>query len=264
MISSWILFSLPGMLSLEHVDVVQHSIWGDRNWVMIFQVNDPTVDDSEEKLEVWLSVVDEAQSNAWALAVRNVRHWFETIGEDHPTRRLFGGLGGGDNDGQMIEQHANPIAMQKLMAAEEAEAKAAEAALLQADLDPEEQARKLAKLRKSHARSDSPSAAALFGNLMGGSSSPRRQRQSSSSSKSKRQSSTSSTSSSSLSRQSSPQLRMLSKPMVSASESHLLRKQSSITAAASASDSKSSVSDAFERMSSTGKSAAGRTVSVHT
>lgn len=47
--------------------------------------------------------------------MRNTRHWFESIADDHPTRRLFGGVGGED-DGPLMEQHANPIAMRALMA----------------------------------------------------------------------------------------------------------------------------------------------------
>ncbi len=54
------------------------------------------------------SVVDEAQSDAWVLAVRNARHWFESIMDEHPTRRLFGGLGG-EEDGPMLEQNYNPL-----------------------------------------------------------------------------------------------------------------------------------------------------------
>jgi hypothetical protein len=56
------------------------------------------------------SVVDEANSNAWMLAVRNSRHWFEDILDDHPTRRLFGGSGDAD-EGLMIEQNINPMAL---------------------------------------------------------------------------------------------------------------------------------------------------------
>jgi hypothetical protein len=56
----------------------------------------------------WCAVVDEAQSDAWVLAVRNARHWFESIMDEHPTRRLFGGLGG-EEDGPMLEQNYNPL-----------------------------------------------------------------------------------------------------------------------------------------------------------
>lgn len=55
-------------------------------------------------------MVDEAQLNAWQLAVRNARHWFEHIADDHPTRRLFGGLGGGDDEGPMLASNVNPLA----------------------------------------------------------------------------------------------------------------------------------------------------------
>jgi hypothetical protein len=54
-------------------------------------------------------VVDEANCTAWVLAVRNARHWFETITDDHPTRKLTGGVGGGEDDGPMIEQNQNPL-----------------------------------------------------------------------------------------------------------------------------------------------------------
>jgi hypothetical protein len=45
---------------------------------------------------------------------------FETITDDHPTRKLTGGVGGGEDDGPMIEQNQNPLGqgqqMQKAVA----------------------------------------------------------------------------------------------------------------------------------------------------
>jgi hypothetical protein len=65
-----------------------------------------------DKMHDFAHVVDEANSDAWTFAVRNARHWFETIPDDHPTRRLFGGVGG-EEEGPMIAQHTNPIAERK-------------------------------------------------------------------------------------------------------------------------------------------------------
>ena len=61
-------------------------------------------------LDEFISLVDDSQATAWVLAVRNSRQWFESIEDDHPTRRLFGGHGGGDDDGPMLASNANPLA----------------------------------------------------------------------------------------------------------------------------------------------------------
>jgi hypothetical protein len=46
-------------------------------------------------------------------AVRNARHWFESIPDDHPSRLMFGGGarggGGGDDDSPLIEFHHNTL-----------------------------------------------------------------------------------------------------------------------------------------------------------
>jgi hypothetical protein len=44
--------------------------------------------------------------------VRNARHWFESIPDDHPSRLMFGGGargGGGDDDSPLIEFHHNTL-----------------------------------------------------------------------------------------------------------------------------------------------------------
>jgi len=101
------------LICLETCELTQHAIWEDRPWVMKFQV---------EELEEFVSVVDEAQSDAWVLAVRNARHWFESIMDEHPTRRLFGGLGG-EEDGPMLEQNYNPLSASNTGADEDAPVK---------------------------------------------------------------------------------------------------------------------------------------------
>jgi hypothetical protein len=91
------------MIYLEHCTVVQHRTWEGQQWVLDFAI---------ENMHDFASVVDEANSDAWTFAVRNARHWFETIPDDHQSRRLFGGVGG-EEEGPMIEQHTNPIAERK-------------------------------------------------------------------------------------------------------------------------------------------------------
>jgi hypothetical protein len=89
------------MLSLEYCELTRHDIWEDRDWVLKFKV--------EEHVELG-SVVDEANATAWVLAVRNARHWFEKIPDEHPTRKLVGGTNANEEDGPMIEQNVNPLA----------------------------------------------------------------------------------------------------------------------------------------------------------
>ena len=73
-------------INTENVVVSQSAPLDDKIFVLNFKAEDPPLNEN-------ISLVDDAQSVAWMLAVRNARHWFESIVDDHPTRRLFGGQG---------------------------------------------------------------------------------------------------------------------------------------------------------------------------
>ena len=136
------------MIALEHCVLTRNDVWEDREWVLQFKIDDHVEMCSGKRclicllllrllvfffscvrvpaqffsqhldvcfrsyfcMCVWApSVVDEAQCTAWVLAVRMARHWFESITDDHPTRKLTGGVGGGDDDGPMLAQNENPL-----------------------------------------------------------------------------------------------------------------------------------------------------------
>lgn len=97
------------------------------------------------------SAVDEVQSKAWALAAHNACHWFETIPDDHPSRRLFGGLGG-EEEGPMLASNTNPLAQLN-------EQNAADLAAAEAQRKIEEKERERRRKAKAHAKKKKKKAA---------------------------------------------------------------------------------------------------------
>jgi hypothetical protein len=89
-------------VNTEQLIVSRTAPMDDKLFVLNLKVDDPHLDE-------FISLVDDAQATAWMLAVRNARHWFESIADDHPTRRLFGGQQAED-DGPMLASNANPLA----------------------------------------------------------------------------------------------------------------------------------------------------------
>ena len=84
-----------------------YAVYQDVRNVLQFPVADEM---SGESFSEFCSVTDDANSNAWQLAVRNARMWFEDVLDDHPTRRLFNISDKAADEGLMVEQHVNPLA----------------------------------------------------------------------------------------------------------------------------------------------------------
>jgi hypothetical protein len=133
---SYLHFFISAAISLELCESELHVVVDDKNNVISLEIEEPYL--SERIL-----AVDEAQALAWLQSLRNGRQFWEGIADDHPSRKLFGGVGG-EEDGPMLSQNANPLA-NKYGDDVEAKARAEKAAEAARESEAKKLAQKLAR-----------------------------------------------------------------------------------------------------------------------